>query len=81
MEDNAEQTSTDRLVEEIKMLKAGVAAERMRSSHIVEALEVSKGSAEEVKNGPAKGPHVLSKIFGLQARSKTHLGPCSGSTS
>lgn len=47
-DDNAGQAATDSLLEEIAKLKAGVAAERVRFTHITEALEATKGSAEEV---------------------------------
>lgn len=40
--------ASDQLSEEIARLKAGVATERVRFSHITEALEATKGSLEEV---------------------------------
>lgn len=48
-DESAGQDASDRLSEEIAQLKAGVAAERLRFSHITEALEATKGSLEEVR--------------------------------
>lgn len=47
-DDSAGQDACDRLTEEIGQLKARVASERMRFSHITETLEAAKGSLEEV---------------------------------
>lgn len=46
--DSSGQAASDSLSEEIAQLKAGVAAERVRFSHMTEALEAAKGSVEEV---------------------------------
>ncbi|CAM9111323.1 unnamed protein product, partial [Laminaria digitata] len=46
-DDSAGQDASDRLSEEIGQLKARVASERVRFSHITEALEAAKGSLEE----------------------------------
>lgn len=46
---NAGKDASDRLSVEISQLRAGVAAERVRFTHITEALEATKGSLEEVK--------------------------------
>lgn len=51
-DDSAGQEASDRLSEEISQLKARVASERMRFSHITEALEAAKGSIEEVWRTP-----------------------------
>ena len=48
-DDSAGQEASDRLSEEISQLKVRVASERMRFSHITEALEAAKGSLEEVR--------------------------------
>lgn len=47
-DDSSGQAASDSLSEEIAKLKAGVAAERVRFSHMTEALEATKGSVEEV---------------------------------
>ena len=52
-DDNSGQAASDALSEEIAQLKAGVAAERVRFSHMTEALEATKGSVEEVSVQPA----------------------------
>lgn len=49
-DDNSGQAASDSLSEEIARLKANVAAEKVRFSHITEALEATKGSAEEVQH-------------------------------
>ncbi|CAM9543704.1 unnamed protein product, partial [Hapterophycus canaliculatus] len=46
-DDDSGQAASDSLSEEIARLKASIAAERVRISHITEALEATKGSAEE----------------------------------
>lgn len=48
-DDSLGQDTSDRLASEIAQLKADIAAERVRFSHITEALEATKGSVEEVK--------------------------------
>ncbi|CAM9384569.1 unnamed protein product, partial [Scytosiphon promiscuus] len=45
--DGSGQAASDSLSEEITRLKASIAAERVRFSHITEALEATKGSTEE----------------------------------
>lgn len=50
--DSSGQAASDALSEEIAQLKAGVAAERVRFSHMTEALEATKGSVEEVSVQP-----------------------------
>ena len=47
-DDSAGKDAGDRLLEEIGQLKARVASERVRFSHITETLEAAKGSIEEV---------------------------------
>lgn len=51
-DDSSGQAASDSLSEEIAQLKAGVAAERVRFSHMTEALEATKGSAEEASARP-----------------------------
>ncbi|CAB1118067.1 unnamed protein product [Ectocarpus sp. CCAP 1310/34] len=46
-DDSSGQAAIDSLSEEITKLKAGVAAEKVRLSHITETLEATKGSVEE----------------------------------
>ncbi|CAM9143920.1 unnamed protein product [Ectocarpus sp. 12 AP-2014] len=46
-DDSSGQAASDSLSEEITKLKAGVAAEKVRLSHITETLEATKGSVEE----------------------------------
>lgn len=48
-DDSTGQDASDRFSAEISQLKADVAAERVRFSHITEALEATKGSLEEVR--------------------------------
>lgn len=52
-DDSSGQAASDALSEEIAQLKAGVAAEKVRFSHMTEALEATKGSLEEVSVQPA----------------------------
>lgn len=47
--DSAGQSAGDQLLEEIARLKAGIAAQKVRLSHITEAMEAAKGSFEEVR--------------------------------
>ena len=51
-DDSSGQAASDALSEEIAQLKAGVAAEKVRFSHMTEALEATKGSVEEVRTLP-----------------------------
>eukprot|EP00903_Cladosiphon_okamuranus_P007587 g7360.t1 len=46
-DDSSGQVASDALSEEIAQLKASVAAEKVRFSHMTEALEATKGSVEE----------------------------------